>query len=164
MPIIAAGWGREEETGELSDILSYIEIKEFADQEKCANYWFQGAILEGMICTQAVEKNGEYAHTTSGDSGGPLFVELRDGFFVQLALVSWGQGPEYYGSNVMKVNTDVVYYKDWILRTMEHWNNDTLIRVPFRMEWTDKYPGNVGILLASDPDGVSHTVCKEGIV
>lgn len=161
-PIIAAGWGVEEETEELSDTLRYVEHKEFLDQEKCANYWSSFGIQKGMICTQATEDKGEYAHTTGGDSGGPLFVEPRAGFFVQFAIVSWGSAETDYGNNTIDVNTDVVYYKEWILRTMEYRKNDDPIRVPFTMEWSDKYQ-NVGILLASDPEGVTHTVCREGM-
>ena len=45
-------------------------------------------------------------------SGGPLFTK-KNGQWVQLGLVSWG--PNEITSTSYDVNTDVLYFKDWIV-------------------------------------------------
>merc|ERR1719232_1005042 len=62
-----------------------------------------------MMCTGTAptEKRAD-----TGDSGGPLFTK-KNGQWVQLGLVSWG--PNEITSTSYDVNTDVLYFKDWIV-------------------------------------------------
>lgn len=72
-------------------------------------------LTDTMVC--AGVKSGS-RDTCYGDSGGPLFA-LREGRFVQLGIVSWGEGPgdaeikcghaEVYG-----VYSRIASFKDWI--------------------------------------------------
>ena len=56
--------------------------------------------------------------TCYGDSGGPLLVE-RDGRFVQLGIVSWGEGPadaevKCGNANLFGVYSRIASFRDWI--------------------------------------------------
>ena len=45
-------------------------------------------------------------------AGGPLFTK-KEGEWVQLGLVSWG--PTEITDSSFDVNTDVLYFRDWIV-------------------------------------------------
>jgi secreted trypsin-like serine protease len=74
---------------------------------------------DGMICAgDPAPKPGaeKVADTCQGDSGGPMFVKMQDNSFVQVGIVSWGDGcgiPRTYG-----VYARVSAYMDWIRKTM----------------------------------------------
>ena len=68
-----------------------------------------GAISSNMLAAGDIENGG--IDTCQGDSGGPLFIK-RFGRFVQLGIVSWGNGcadPHSPG-----VYARVSYFSDWI--------------------------------------------------
>ncbi|XP_068159234.1 trypsin-1 [Drosophila tropicalis] len=102
------GWGLTED-GYNSDYLMTVDVPRISDQD-CRNSLLGGNILPGMICAGYLEVGQQDA--CSGDSGGPLVCQS------QLAgIVSWGIScaqPNYPG-----VYTEVSYYYDWVVKTIE---------------------------------------------
>eukprot|EP00116_Pleurobrachia_bachei_P007179 sb/3467441/ len=111
-PVTVIGWGTTED-GETTHLLQKLEYS-FPGMEACKAAYAAGMIEDGMVCTG--EKPMTEEHSGTGDSGGPLFTK-KDGDWMQLALVSWG--PESQTHSSFDVNTDVLYYKDWISTHMD---------------------------------------------
>jgi secreted trypsin-like serine protease len=131
--VTVSGWGTlwsfdEDFTALMSDlgpemkekVESPVRLREveldWVDNSTC-NAAFQGAkpatgIADTEICAFVQGTNKD---TCQGDSGGPLVVRDKDGGFLQVGVVSWGQG---CGSATPGVYARVAPFKDWIAETM----------------------------------------------
>jgi len=104
--ITVIGWGTTED-GTTSDKLKKLPYT-ISSKADCKTNYGEG-LLDGMMCTGTAptEKRAD-----TGDSGGPLFTK-KEGEWVQLGLVSWG--PTEISDTSFDVNTDVLYFRDWIV-------------------------------------------------
>ncbi len=89
---------------------------DWVDNSTC-NAAFKGSreapdIADTEICAFVQGTNKD---TCQGDSGGPLVVRDQGGGFLQVGVVSWGQG---CGSATPGVYARVAPFKDWIADTM----------------------------------------------
>ncbi len=131
--VTVSGWGTlwsfdEDFTALMSDlgpevkekVESPIRLREveldWVDNPTC-NDAFKGdkqapEIADTEICAFVQGTNKD---TCQGDSGGPLVVRDRNGSFVQVGVVSWGEG---CGSATPGVYARVAPFKDWIAQTM----------------------------------------------
>ena len=64
-------------------------------------------VLNTVLCA-----SGTSGNPSVGDSGGPLFVENRDGSATQIGIISWGNDLGHYGMPTMY--TRVSSYINWI--------------------------------------------------
>ena len=113
--VITAGWGNTENsppgTPEWPYRVRKVEIPVQSDADCAAVY--SEFVAPGMMCA-GFEIGG--ADSCQGDSGGPLIVAYGDGTYLQLGIVSWGEGcadPGFFG-----VYTLVVPYTCWIAETI----------------------------------------------
>jgi secreted trypsin-like serine protease len=72
-------------------------------------------VSDNMFCAgdPTLPVGARVADACQGDSGGPIFVTGHDGHYVQVGIISWGEGcgvPELYG-----VYTRLAKYTNWIL-------------------------------------------------
>jgi len=105
------GWGITEEDGTfLSGNLRKVDVPVVSDEECFKIY--ASLMRDDMIC--AGGEDGK--DSCSGDSGGPLVCPTADGLSVT-GVTSWGQGCGRPGKP--GVYTEVVYFLDWILQTIE---------------------------------------------
>jgi secreted trypsin-like serine protease len=75
----------------------------------------QVAVTDNMICTGALATRKD---TCVGDSGGPLFVEVSRGRFLQVGLTSWSEaGCGMAEQGLFGVYTRVSRFVDWIEQT-----------------------------------------------
>ena len=78
-------------------------------------------LTDNMICAGTVDGARD---ACNGDSGGPLFTE-ENGNFVQVGIVSWGEGPMDASAacghaNAYGVYTRLANYRGWIGEQMGH--------------------------------------------
>jgi hypothetical protein len=114
-PATVTGWGvTSEDGGAASDALLEVEVPLVSNETCNAPSSYNGEITDNMICA------GEAAggkDSCQGDSGGPLVVSNGSGGWLQVGVVSWGNGcaqPDYYG-----VYTRVSSFKSWILLQLD---------------------------------------------
>ena len=70
------------------------------------------AVTENMICTT---KPGTQRDTCVGDSGGPLFAEVKRGQFIQVGITSWSEGGcGMTEHGLFGVYVRVARFVDWI--------------------------------------------------
>ena len=74
-------------------------------------------VSDGMFCAgdPGAPASARVADACQGDSGGPIFVSSKNGGYVQVGIISWGEGcglPKLYG-----VYTRLAKYADWIAET-----------------------------------------------
>jgi secreted trypsin-like serine protease len=75
----------------------------------------QVAVTDNMICTGALATRKD---TCVGDSGGPLFVEVSRGRFLQVGLTSWSEaGCGMAEQGLFGVYTRVSRFVEWIDKT-----------------------------------------------
>jgi len=113
--VLTAGWGNTENeppgTPTWPDRVRKAEVPIQSDAD-CASV-YSGFVAPDMICA-GFEIGG--ADSCQGDSGGPLMIAYGDGTYLQLGVVSWGNGcadPGYFG-----VYSLVIPYTCWIAETM----------------------------------------------
>jgi secreted trypsin-like serine protease len=75
-------------------------------------------VSDNMFCAgdPALPINTRVADACQGDSGGPIFVTGPAGKYIQVGIISWGEGcgvPKLYG-----VYTRLARYANWILETI----------------------------------------------
>ncbi|XP_063681492.1 trypsin-1-like isoform X2 [Bolinopsis microptera] len=104
--ITVIGWGTTED-GTTSEKLKKLPYT-ISSKSDCKTNYGEG-LLDGMMCTGTAPTE---RRADTGDSGGPLFTK-KDGKWVQLGLVSWG--PTEITATSYDVNTDVLYFRDWIV-------------------------------------------------
>ncbi|MEU7133792.1 serine protease [Streptomyces sp. NPDC046261] len=92
-----AGWGATREGGPQQRYLQKAEVP-YVDDATCEGA-YGGTLTPGEeICAGFLEKGG--VDTCQGDSGGPMFRKDDAGAWIQVGIVSWGQGcarPGYPG-------------------------------------------------------------------
>lgn len=105
-----SGWGTTSEGSfSLPRFLNKVEVP-LVQKETCNSAdAYNGDITDRMICA-GLKQGGK--DSCQGDSGGPLFVKQTSGDYLQIGVVSWGEGcarPNKYGV-YSKVNAGL----DWI--------------------------------------------------
>ncbi|MFE7427718.1 MULTISPECIES: S1 family peptidase [unclassified Streptomyces] len=92
-----AGWGAATEGGSQQRYLLKATVPFVSDAECQAAY--NGDLVPGEeICAGLIDTGG--VDTCQGDSGGPMFRKDNSGSWIQVGIVSWGQGcarPGYPG-------------------------------------------------------------------
>ncbi|WP_109507459.1 S1 family peptidase [Nocardioides speluncae] len=83
------GWGTTEQ-GDLSQVLLEAEVP-FVDDETCiaSGGSYADLVPEGEICAGFAEGGID---TCQGDSGGPMVIKNEADEWVQIGIVSWGEG------------------------------------------------------------------------
>ncbi|MCK1797461.1 serine protease [Streptomyces sp. XM4193] len=92
-----AGWGADSEGGSQQQKLLKATVP-FVDDATCGSAYGSSFIPEEEICAGLVGEGGVDA--CQGDSGGPMFRKDDNDAWVQVGIVSWGQGcarPDYPG-------------------------------------------------------------------
>jgi secreted trypsin-like serine protease len=75
-------------------------------------------VTESMFCAgdpTGSRRRERVRDACQGDSGGPIFLKGKDGRFLQIGIISWGEGcgvPNMYG-----IYTRLAKFADWIART-----------------------------------------------
>ncbi|MFI9200874.1 serine protease [Streptomyces sp. NPDC053048] len=92
-----AGWGATREGGAQSRVLLKADVP-YVDDEACGGAYGSSLTPAEEICAGFLEEGG--VDTCQGDSGGPMFRKDNAGAWIQVGIVSWGQGcarPGYPG-------------------------------------------------------------------
>ena len=92
-----AGWGAASEGGAQQRYLLKATVP-FVDDATCKEAYGSDLVPGDEICAGYVEQGG--VDTCQGDSGGPMFRKDDSGAWIQVGIVSWGQGcaePGYPG-------------------------------------------------------------------
>lgn len=102
------GWGSTVYPGySYPEMLMQVDVPIISNTTCSASY--PGKITSNMLCAGYAEGGKD---SCQGDSGGPLMVAVGSGSYVQVGIVSWGEGcalAGYYG-----VYTRVSNYAAWI--------------------------------------------------
>ncbi|MET7638933.1 serine protease [Streptomyces sp. NPDC005438] len=85
--LTVAGWGADAEGGQQQQHLLKVDVP-FIDDAECKEA-YPNLIAEEELCA-GVPEGGKDA--CQGDSGGPIFRKDEAGEFVQVGIVSWGEG------------------------------------------------------------------------
>lgn len=81
------GWGDLEEGANAgSEELQQVQVP-FVSDEECATGYGDNLSADVELCAGA-----EGIDSCQGDSGGPLLAEVTDGEYIQVGVVSWGNG------------------------------------------------------------------------
>ncbi|MEV5378767.1 serine protease [Streptomyces nondiastaticus] len=91
-----AGWGADREGGSQQRYLLKATVP-FVDDTACQQA-YGNLIPDEEICAGYLDQGG--VDTCQGDSGGPMFRKDGAGAWIQVGIVSWGQGcarPQYPG-------------------------------------------------------------------
>ena len=106
-PLTVMGWGNLSTTGQsFPDRLYQVQVPLVSQAECKAAY--NGDITDNMLCA-GLPEGGKDA--CQGDSGGPLLLQ-RDGQWLQVGIVSWGDGCAQ--PNSPGVYARVAAFTDWI--------------------------------------------------
>ncbi|WP_406329160.1 S1 family peptidase [Streptomyces sp. NBC_00203] len=92
-----AGWGATREGGGQQRYLRKATVP-FVDDATCQQAYGSDLVPGDEICAGFVQQGG--VDTCQGDSGGPMFRKDDTGAYIQVGIVSWGQGcaePGYPG-------------------------------------------------------------------
>jgi secreted trypsin-like serine protease len=92
-----AGWGAAREGGPQQRYLLKATVP-FVSDATCQQAYGSDLVPGDEICAGFVQQGG--VDTCQGDSGGPMFRKDDSGAFIQVGIVSWGQGcaePGYPG-------------------------------------------------------------------
>jgi secreted trypsin-like serine protease len=103
-----AGWGATSEGGSGSDQLMKAEVP-FVDDSQCSQA-YPNLVADEEICAGFWDEGG--VDTCQGDSGGPMFRPDASGAWIQIGIVSWGNGcarPQFPG-----VYSQVSFFADEI--------------------------------------------------
>jgi secreted trypsin-like serine protease len=82
-----AGWGADKEGGEQQQKLLKVNVP-FIDDATCKGAYAE--LIEGEELCAGVDEGG--LDSCQGDSGGPMFRKDAAGEYVQVGIVSWGEG------------------------------------------------------------------------
>ncbi|MEV0279607.1 serine protease [Streptomyces sp. NPDC050610] len=92
-----AGWGADREGGQQQRYLLKAKVP-FVSDAVCKKAYGNQLTPGDEICAGYIDKGG--VDTCQGDSGGPMFRKDAAGGWIQVGIVSWGQGcaePGYPG-------------------------------------------------------------------
>uniref|UniRef100_A0A224YEP4 Secreted serine protease n=1 Tax=Rhipicephalus zambeziensis TaxID=60191 RepID=A0A224YEP4_9ACAR len=84
---MVAGWGTLKEGGQTTNHLQYTTVRVLPNELCSVLYFIMGYVSDVMYC--AYRKGTNACH---GDSGGPLMSRVVGGRYVQVGIVSYGQG------------------------------------------------------------------------
>jgi secreted trypsin-like serine protease len=87
------GWGATREDGPSRQRFLRRATASFVDDRSCGRAYRQGGfgfVASDMICAGDLARGG--VDTCQGDSGGPMVRPNEDGEWVQVGIVSWGNG------------------------------------------------------------------------
>jgi secreted trypsin-like serine protease len=83
-----AGWGADKEGGEQQQKMLKATVP-FVDDATCKGAYAE--LIEGEeLCAGLMDEGG--IDSCQGDSGGPMFRKTEGGEFIQVGIVSWGEG------------------------------------------------------------------------
>lgn len=83
-----AGWGADKEGGEQQQKMLKATVP-FVDDATCKKAYSE--LVEGEeLCAGLIDEGG--IDSCQGDSGGPMFRKTEAGEFIQVGIVSWGEG------------------------------------------------------------------------
>ena len=104
-PMKVSGWGALQSGGSAPDKLMQVDVPYVTNKVCNASEAYNGRVQDTEMCGGYKEGGKD---SCQGDSGGPLVVSHK-GEFVQVGVVSWGEGcaaPNKYGvyANVAKLN------------------------------------------------------------
>lgn len=109
------GWGLLDENSEtISSVLKQVSLP-VVDQSSCEISYPNNNISDAQLCA-GYRQGGK--DSCSGDSGGPLVIRGGPTGWIQVGVVSWGEGcarPNKYG-----VYTKVSKYYEWIHSIMKN--------------------------------------------
>ena len=111
---IVAGWGLTAEGGSVSDILRHVTVQIVSNTTCNGLASYSGAISDRMMCAGFAEGGKD---SCQGDSGGPLVVPDAEGGYVQVGVVSFGEGcarPNKYG-----VYARLSMFQPWVAGVIE---------------------------------------------
>ncbi|XP_029650959.1 vitamin K-dependent protein C [Octopus sinensis] len=108
---IAAGWGALGEGKHGPATLHHVAMP-VINHEQCKKTMSYADLQKQHLCAGDFKDGGP--STCMGDSGGPLYCPDR-GTMVVAGITSFGYGCEFHAA----IFTDVSYYRQWILDTME---------------------------------------------
>ncbi|MBO8184444.1 serine protease [Streptomyces sp. DW4-2] len=83
-----AGWGADQEGGRQQRYLLKAQVP-FVDDATCKTA-YSNLVADEELCAGKMDTGG--VDTCQGDSGGPMFRKDDAGEFVQVGIVSWGDG------------------------------------------------------------------------
>ncbi|XP_053546024.1 transmembrane protease serine 4-like [Bombina bombina] len=106
------GWGHTSEGGVLASQLQEVAINKIPTA--LCNIEYNNQIVESMLCAGRLSGGFD---TCQGDSGGPLVMSGDSSSWVQVGIVSWGDGCGR--KNKAGVYTSVPWYLDWIFGVMK---------------------------------------------
>ena len=109
--VVVSGFGFTSEGGAYSADLLEIHVPVVSNEVCNRPQSYDQAIIPEMMCAGAAGKDA-----CGGDSGGPVVEQQEDGEWLQVGIVSWGEGcaqPDKFG-----VYTRVSAYADWIRTQM----------------------------------------------
>ncbi|MGW1838000.1 S1 family peptidase [Streptomyces sp. BBFR2] len=84
-----AGWGADKEGGDQQRYLLKATVP-FIDDATCEKAYGDSLTPGDEICAGKLDTGG--VDTCQGDSGGPMFRKDEAGEFIQVGIVSWGEG------------------------------------------------------------------------
>lgn len=83
-----AGWGADSEGGQQQQNLLKVNVP-FVDDATCKGAYAE-LVEDEELCAGLMDEGG--MDSCQGDSGGPMFRKDEAGEFVQVGIVSWGEG------------------------------------------------------------------------
>ena len=120
-PVTIAGWGATGEDGPVINTLQEVDV-EVTEPRKCQETYLRLAgakIGENILCA-GIEEGGK--DSCQGDSGGPLVVEMNDGTFVLVGVISAGMGCAR--RDIPGIYTKVSKHIKWIKKVQENMENN----------------------------------------
>ena len=107
---VVTGWGRLRSGGSQPDILRKVTVRT-QSTDHCRGQYGPNKISQTMICAAAPGKD-----SCRGDSGGPLALQDQKNSYIQIGVVSWGEGCARRG--YPGVYTRVTSLLPWIRQRM----------------------------------------------
>ncbi|KAJ8942494.1 hypothetical protein NQ318_017790 [Aromia moschata] len=106
---VVAGWGQTYYAGPTSEVLLQVAVPVWPHQ-KCVDAFLQ-RINDDNICAAGYEGGKD---SCLGDSGGPLMLQMKNGRWATIGVVSWGIGCG--NKNSPGIYTKVNNYIPWIIK------------------------------------------------
>ncbi|KAL1483552.1 hypothetical protein MTO96_033108 [Rhipicephalus appendiculatus] len=123
---ITAGWGHLQEGGDSSDTLRYTTLRILPNELCSVLFFIKGYVSDSMLC--AYRKGTD---TCQGDSGGPLMSQVDGGRYVQVGVVSFGEGcaRKYIPGVYMRVEA----YIPWLMKVVGSFDKAYSSKVPLQL-------------------------------